>query len=186
MASSSQVPGYDSTRRTTGGPAYAGTQQGGDPTTEPGQYPPSMDHGIFGGNLPSGTGAPGTQGARGTGGVDPTNEPGQTLDGFTGLSAKDIASTGAPGSQGTTPTDGGGPDAVTITRPGSYLSGSYAQDTVRDSIGGAADWTQANDDGYGSSGPQLPGLEGNQPLAGEGRFQPGGGRVLRGGRAVRG
>lgn len=186
MASSSSVPGYDSTKRTTGGPAYAGRQQGGDPTTEPGQYPTDGDHGIFGGPLPMGTGAPGTQGAHGTGGVDPTNEPGQTLDSMTGLSAEDIGKTGAPGTQGSTSADGGGPDSVTVTRPGSYLSGSYAQDTVHDSVSGVADWTQANDDGYGSDGPQLPGLKGNQPQAGEGRFQPGGGHVLRGGRSVRG
>jgi hypothetical protein len=186
MANSSQVPGYDSTRRTTGGPASAGTGSSGDPTTEPGQYPPPDANAIFGGPLPSGTGAPGTAGARGTGGLDPTVEPGQVDDNFTGLSRSDVTSTGAPGSQGSTVKTGSGGDSVTVTRPGSYLSGSYAQDTVRDDIAGPADWTQANDDGYGTSGPQLPGLAGNQPVAGEGRFQPGGGHVMRGGRAVRG
>ncbi len=188
MANSSQVPGYDGMRRSgSDGPPYSGLQRGGDPTTEPGQYPPPGQNDIFGGSLPMGTGAPGTQGASGTSGVDPTNEPGQTLDSVTGLPASAIGSTGAPGSQGSTPNTGSGPDSVTFTRPGSYQSGSYAQDTVRDSISGPADWTQANDDGYGSSGPQLPGLQGNQPVAGSGRFQPGsGGQVLRGGRSVRG
>lgn len=184
MASSTDVPGYSSTKRTSGGPPYSGIQQGGDPTSEPGQYPPGNDHGIFGGPLPTGTGAPGTGG--GSGGGDDTTEPGQLTDGLTGISDSDITSSGAPGSQGTTPTSGTGPDSITFTRPGSYQSGSYAQDTVRDSVSGSADWTQANDDGYGSNGPQLPGLQGNQPVPG-GKFQPGsGGHVLRGGRAVRG
>jgi hypothetical protein len=187
MPNSSQVPGYDNTRRVTGGtPPYSGLQEGGDPTTEPGQYPPGNDSGIFGGPLPTGTGAPGTQGARGTGGVDPTNEPGQTLDSMTGLSAQQVSSTGAPGTQGAEPDLGSGSDSVTFTRPGSYLNGSYAQDTVRDNVSGPGDWTQANSEGYGNDTNQLPGLKGNQPVPG-GRFQPGGGgRVLRGGRAVQG
>jgi len=187
MANSSQVPGYDGTRRTTGGnPPYSGVQQGGDPTTEPGQYPPPDQNAFFGGPLPTSTGAPGTQGARGTGSVDPTNEPGQTTDSLTGLPASDVASTGAPGSPGADPSLGSGPDSVTITRPGSYLSGSNAQDTVRAAVSGPGDWTQANNEGYGSDANQLPGLKGNQPAPG-GRFQPGGGgQVLRGGRAVRG
>lgn len=174
-------PGYDSTRRTSGGPQYSGTQQGGDPTTEPGQYPPGSDHGIFGGPLPTGTGAPGTAGAGGS--ADPTNEPGQVQDGLTGISTADITQTGAPGTQGTTPTSGDGPDAVTFTK-GSAGINTYENATVRDSVAGTADWTQANDDGYGSGGPKLPGMQ--EPQAGTGRFQPGGGRVLRGGRAVRG
>jgi hypothetical protein len=185
MASSSEVPGYSSTKRTKGGTAVSGVASGGtDPTNEPGQYPPGSDHGIFGGTLPTGTGAPGTAGGGGAG-SDPTTEPGQLSDGMTGISDSDISDTGAPGSQGTTPTSGGGPDAVTFTRPGSYQSGSYASDTVRDSVSGSADWTQANDDGYSSGGPQLPGIKGNEPAAGGGRYQPGGGSVLRGGRAVR-
>jgi hypothetical protein len=177
-------PGYDSARRSPDGPPYSGIQQGGDPTTEPGQYPPGNDHGIFGGPLPTTTGAPGTAGGRAAA-ADPTNMPGQVVDGLTGLSEHDITSTGAPGSQGTTPTSGGGPDTVTFTRPSAGIS-PFVQETIRDSVGGPADWTQANDDGYGSSAAQLPGLQGNQPQAGQGKFQPGGGRVLRGGRAVRG
>lgn len=187
MTSSTQVPGYDSTKRISGGPKISGNDQGpADPTNEAGQYPPGGWGGmIFGGQLPQGTGAPGTAGGGGAG-DDDTVEAGQTVDGLTGLAPADINGTGAPGTQGTTPSGGTGPDAVTFTRPGSFGSGSYAQDTVRDSVSGSADWTAANDDGYASGGPQLPGIKGNEPAAGSGRFQPGGGRVLRGGRAVAG
>lgn len=177
-------PGYDSRKQTPGSTSVSGTGSSGtDPTNEPGQYPPGSDHGIFGGPLPTGTGAPGTAGASGL--PDPTNQPGQTQDGLTGISEHDITSTGATGSQGTNPTDGGGPDSVSFTRPTAGVTG-YESITVRDSVGGPADWTQANDDGYASGGPQLPGIKGNEPQAGSSRFQPGGGSVLRGGRAVRG
>lgn len=177
-------PGYDSRKQTAGTTKVSGTGGGGtDPTNEPGQYPVGNDHGIFGGPLPAGTGAPGTAGASGT--PDATNEPGQTQDGLTGISEHDITDTGAPGTQGTTPTSGGGPDAITFTRPTAGVTG-YESISVSDSVGGTADWTQANDDGYGSGGPQLPGIKGNEPQAGSNRFQPGGGSVLRGGRAVRG
>jgi hypothetical protein len=178
-------PGYDSRKQAVSTTKVSGTGSSGtDPTNEPGQYPAGNDHGIFGGPLPNGTGAPGTAGA--SGGSDPTTEPGQLQDGLTGISEAQITETGAPGTQGTTPTSGGGPDSVSFTRAGSYLSGTYQSETVSDSVGGPADWTQANDDGYDSGGPQLPGIKGNEPAAGGSRFQPGGGRVMRGGRAVRG
>lgn len=177
-------PGYSPTRQTTGaGRKVSGRASSGDPTAEPGQYPPGSDHGIFGGPLPTGTGAPGTAGAHGI--PDPTLEPGQDIDGLTGISEHDIESTGAPGSQGTTPTNGGGPDSVTFTAP---TAGILPNEdiTVSDSIAGPQDWTQANDDGYASGGPQLPGIKGNEPEAGGSRYQPGGGSVMRGGRSVRG
>jgi pilus assembly protein FimV len=175
-------PGYDNRKRTVGTTKVSGTGGAGtDPTNEPGQYPPGTDHGIFGGPLPTGTGAPGTAGAGGS--ADATNEPGQTQDGLTGISEHDITATGAPGTQGTTPTSGGGPDSISFTRPTAGVT-TYEGLTVNDSVGGPADWTQANDDGYASSGPKLPAMQ--EPEAGTGRFQPGGGHVLRGGRAVRG
>lgn len=177
-------PGYSSTRQNTGaGRKVSGVAGSGDPTAEPGQYPPGTDHGIFGGPLPSGTGAPGSAGTRGT--PDPTNEPGQTSDGLTGVTDAQITQTGAPGSQGTTPTSGGGPDSVTFTAPGAGILPNEDV-TVQDSTSGPQDWTQANDDGYASGGPQLPGIKGNEPEAGGARFQPGGGSVMRGGRSVRG
>jgi hypothetical protein len=52
---------------------------------------------------------------------------------------------------------------------------------VSDDLEGPHDSTQANDQGYGTGGPQLPGIAGNEPVPG-GKFQPGSGRVLRGGR----
>lgn len=176
-------PGYDGRKQAAPTTKVSGAGGGGDPTLEPGQYPPGADHGIFGGPLPAGTGAPGTAGA--TGGSDPTTEPGQTQDGLTGISEAQITQTGAPGTQGTVP-DPGGSSQVTFTRPGSYLTGTYDPVTVGYTTDGPQDGTQANDDGYASGGPQLPGLKGNEPQAGSNRFQPGGGHVMRGGRAVRG
>jgi hypothetical protein len=178
-------PGYDSQTYVKGTNQVSGTAAGStDPTNEPGQYPvdDGAQHNIFGGPLPAGTGAPGTQGGGGRG-SDPTTEPGQLTDGLTGITDREITSSGAPGTQGTTPTNGGGPDAVTFTRPTAGVT-PYENISIRDSVSGPADWTQANDDGYASSGPKLPGMQ--EPQAGSGKFQPGGGRVLRGGRAVRG
>src|SRR5690348_12102717 len=98
-------PGYSSTKQNAGTTKLSGHGGGGDPTLEPGQYPPGSDHGIFGGPLPAGTGAPGTQGAGGL--PDPTNQPGQLEDGLTGITTAEITQTGAPGTQGTTATSGG-------------------------------------------------------------------------------
>lgn len=156
--------------------AYSGRPAGGmDPTLEPGNYASS----LFGVALPQGTGAPGSQGAApGAGNDDPTNEPGQLNEGLSGLGPADTANTGAPGSAGAT-NGSSGPDTVTYTRPGSYLSGTYKQDVVSDTISGSGDWTQAIDGSYGA-GPQLPGIQGNMP-DGTGA---GAGQVRRGGRAV--
>jgi hypothetical protein len=65
---------------------------------------------------------------------------------------------------------------VDFTRPGSYLTGSYGQDTVRDEVEGAGNWTEANDSGYGTGGPKLPGM--NEPTS----TGAGQGSVMRGGR----
>lgn len=156
--------------------AFSGTSAQADPTNQPGQYPGS----LFGMNLPGGTGAPGTQGAS-AGSADPTNQPGQLNEGISGEGPSQTADTGAPGSQGVTLVPGG-PDAVHYTRPGSYMSGTYQQDAFNDHVSGSADWTQANDSGYASGGPQLPGIKGHEP-DGTGSGQ---GRVLHGGRSVRG
>ena len=171
-----QVPGYGdvSGARETG--AYSGTKGGGvDPTNEPGNYGPS----IFGVALPQGTGAPGSTGATYSGEVDPTNQPGQLYEGISGEGPSQTANTGAPGSTGAT-NGGAGPDAVSYTRPGSYLSGTYQADTVHDSISGPNDWTQAIDGSYAGGGPQLPGVKGNEPTS----TGAGGGRVMRGGRGA--
>lgn len=162
------------------GSAYSGTSGGSDPTTEPGQYPPSNTS-IFGGSLPTGTGAPGTRG--GGGGADVTAEAGQLTDGLTGVTDAQISQTGAPGTS-TSPVSGGGGTSVDYTKPGSFLSGTYQQETSSETIAGTGSSTEANQEGYGTGGPQLPGIKGNEPVPG-GKFQPGGGRVLRGGRSVR-
>lgn len=170
------TPGQDtgtgnvSGARQTG--SYSGTQTGMDPTFEKGNYADS----LFGVALPQGTGAPGSQGAVHDAGTDPTNEPGQLNEGLSGLGPADTANTGAPGSAGAV-NGGAGPDAVKYTRPGSYLSGTYVQDAVNDSISGTSDWTQAIDGSYGGAHPQIPGLA--EPTS----TGAGGGRVMRGGRA---
>lgn len=160
----------------------SGTSESGDPTNEPGQYPVGgWGTSIFGGTLPTGTGAPGTAGARPGGMSDPTNEPGQVEDGLTGISTEQITNTGAPGTS-TTPNQGEGGESVTYTRPGSFMTGTYQSDSFSDELSGPQDSTQANDEGYATGGPQLPGIKGNEPTAGGNRYQPGTGRVLRGGR----
>ena len=152
--------------------AAAPQHPGVDPTLEPGNYGPS----LFGVALPQGTGAPGSAGAGGA--ADPTNQTGQLNEGLSGEGPAQTADTGAPGTTGAQ-NAAGGPDSVTFTQPGSYLSGTYQQDTVHDSVSGTGDWTQAIDGSYGG-GPQLPGIAGNMP-DGTGAGQ---GRVMRGGRAV--
>jgi hypothetical protein len=172
MTTPGSTPGYGNVAgaRETG--AFSGTQSGMDPTFEKGNYAGS----LFGVPLPQGTGAPGSPGAvAGTG--DPTNEPGQTALPVTGQGPDVIASTGAPGSAGQQ-NHGGGADSVHYTRPGSYLSGTYVQDMVQDSVSGTDDWTQANDGSYAGPGQQLPGVSGNEPTS----TGAGQGRVVRGGR----
>src|ERR1700749_2288994 len=127
MADSNSVAGYDATRASRGAPDRSGTGGGGDVTTQLGQQPGEASHGIFGGPRPTGTGAPGSAGGGGGDGA-PTNLPGQDTDSFTGLSHDDITSTNAPGTAGATPSTGSGSDSVDFTRPGSYLSGTYASD----------------------------------------------------------
>ena len=143
---------------------------GGDPSNEPGQYPAS----LFGVALPQGTGAAGSAGASGA--ADPSNEPGQLSEGISGLGASATADTGAPGSAGQQNGSSGG-TTISYTRPGSYLTGTNATDTVQDNISGPGDWTQAIDGSYAGGGPQLPGIRGNEPTS----TGAGGGRVLRGG-----
>jgi hypothetical protein len=62
------------------------------------------------------------------------------------------------------------------------MTGTYQSDSFSDELSGPQDSTQANDEGYATGGPQLPGIKGNEPTAGGNRYQPGTGRVLRGGR----
>jgi hypothetical protein len=166
--------------------AFSGTRNhDGDVTNMLGQYPPGdWGNALFGGTLPTGTGAPGTQGPNLAGPTDPTNEPGQTSDSVTGLPDSSIGQTGAPGAA-TTPNTTGGGTAISYSQPGAYLSGTQQSEQVQDDLDGSRDSTQANDIGYASGGPQLPGLAGNEPRASVGRFQPGGGKVLRGGRAIK-
>jgi len=167
--------------KVSGNTRVAGTGTSADPTVEPGQYPPTMDHGIFGGALPTGTGAPGTGG--GAGGGDPTTEAGQLTGSLAGVTDAQVTDTGAPGTS-TSPSGGGG-TSVSYTRPGSYLSGTYQSDVASEVIDGPGSATEANSEGYATGGPQLPGISGNEPNPNKGPYQPGSGRVLRGGRSVR-
>jgi len=177
----SKVSGTDASR------AWSGTRNhDGDDTSMAGQYPgdPSWANALFGGPLPTGTGAPGTQGARHSGSDDPTNEPGQLTEGLSGTGPPATTQTGAPGAATTPNTEGGG-TVISYTNPGSPYGGTYQSEQVSDDLSGGRDSTQANDEGYASGGPQIPGLAGNEPRAGVGRFQPQGGKVLRGGRDVK-
>ena len=154
--------------------AGAGAFASDDPANQPGQYPPS----LFGVALPQGTGAGGSAGA--SGGADPANQPGQLNEGISGLGPSATADTGAPGTGGAENGTGGG-TTISYTRPGSFLTGTNITDTIRDEISGTGDWTQAIDGSYAGGGPQLPGIAGNEPTSGGGRYQPGSGRVLHGG-----
>jgi hypothetical protein len=183
----SQVPGYGPARRAgedeTG--ASSGVRERDDVTSLPGQLPGENDHGIFGGPLPAGTGAPGSEPSRRTASpADATNLPGQLGEVFTGVPVSDAAGYSPSlkiGTQGAVPSTGTGPDPVSFTRPGSYLSGTYAAETVRGDIEGPGNWTEANDSGYATGGPQLPGIRGNEPVAGGDRYQPGApGRIRHG------
>jgi hypothetical protein len=172
--------------------AFSGPRDRGtpDPTNLAGQYPPGgWGNAIFGGPLPDGTGAPGSQGAKyDNATTDPTDQPGQLDEGLSGLGAADTADTGAPGTA-TSPVSAAGGTVVSYTQPGSYSSGTYQSEAVRTDLSGPTDSTQANDEGYATGGPKLPGMF--EPAAGGGpsSYQPSGGNdsghVLRGGRAVR-
>jgi hypothetical protein len=178
MANSDHYPPSGKTNADTR--PYSGVAENSDPTAQPGQYPPGgWGTSIFGGTLPTGTGAPGTSGDGEP--LDATNERGQTRDGYAGIDNSAIVNSGAPGSQGAV--DSGGGAAITYTMPQDGI-GPYANVTVNDSTSGPTDSTQANDQGYATGGPQFPGNAGNEPQAGSSRYQPGGGHVLRGGRAI--
>ena len=153
----------------------SGTGSGGDTSSQPGQYPPGS---FFGISVPSGTGAPGTAGANPMAADDPTIMSGQNTPVIGGESERDVTMTGAPGSAGapSNPSESG--QAITYTKAGSWLTGTYESDTFHEETSGTGDSTQANAVGYGSSGPQLPALKGNQPTS----TGAGGGRVMRGGR----
>lgn len=173
------VPGYGPADQVAGksGKDSQGDSRGGDPTNQPGQYPGS----LFGMPLPQGTGAPGSRGAAGSA-SDPTNQPGQLNEGLTGTGPPQTDHTGAPGTQGANPALGKGSDTVTFTKLSAGL-GPYVTESVRDEISGPGDWTAANDQGYASGGPQLPGIKGNEPSVNEGPFTArSGGTVRRGGR----
>ena len=75
---------------------YAGSRHP-TPSNEPGQYPPgSSANALFGGPQPTGTGAPGTQGARPDASTDPTAEPGQMTEGISGIGPPETVDSGAP------------------------------------------------------------------------------------------
>ena len=165
--------------------AWSGTSaHDGDPTNMEGQYPPgSWGNALFGGPQPLGSGAPGTQGATYSASSDVTNEPGQLTEGLSGTGPADNGRSGAPG-MATSPNNSGGGTQVRYTNPGAGV-GTFHSTVMPADLSGPADSTQANDEGYATGGPQLPGIAGNEPQAMSNRSQTGGGRVLRGGRAIR-
>jgi hypothetical protein len=177
---------------------------GSNHSEEPGQYPTTAWN-QFG--LPEqnfGSGAPGSAAPSSTVDQGTTNEPGQypDRDDFTGVtySLGGAAGTGAPGSAGVgADSQGGpgGPDRVTYSKVTFYKGQrsdgeefsepgglGYGVDTVSATVGGKGDWTQANPQGY-QADQQMPGVAGNTPAPGDGRFQTdgqnGSGHVLYGG-----
>lgn len=151
-----------------------GRSDGPNVTLMPGQYPAD----LFGVRLPDGTGAPGTGGASPTdASADATNMPGQLNEEFSGEGPDETAETGSPGSQGVVNSAGG--EGITFTPAGYLDGGPYREASTSAHVDGMGDWTQANTDGY-AGGKTLPGLEGNRPTS----TGAGGGRVMRGGRAV--
>ena len=174
---------------------------GSNSTEEPGQYP-APAFAQFG--LPAqnfGSGAPGGMPTSSEVDMGDTNEPGQypDRDTFTGVtySLGGPSGSGAPGTTGIGRDLAGGPDTIRATKATFYKSiyevvddpagwdesngAGYKQITVHDSVGGYADWTQANDHSYGP-GFNMPGVEGNTPTPGSGQFQTGAGNVMYGGR----
>lgn len=154
-------------------------------TEEPGQYPTTAFH-LMG--LPEqnfGSGAPGT--AAPSNEIDPggTNQPGQypSREDFTGVA---MDGSGAPGTQGISGGHTGGPDTVVWDEPtfykGEHTPGEfdddgagegkgYAQATTGAQVSGRGDWTQANTQGYQADAQyQMPGVAGNTPAPGDGRF----------------
>ena len=161
-------------------PAGGGQVETGPPSGD--GHNPQYHMSLFGfsGAQFADSGAPGSQGASPTdASTDPTNQPGQLDEGISGIDASANAHSGAPGTMGAQ-NGGAGPDRVTYTEPGSFLSGTNTSATVNDSISGPGDWTQAIDGSYGGS-VNLPSITGNQPQAGSGPYQPGSGRVRHGG-----
>lgn len=151
-------------------------------TEEPGQYPTTAWH-WFGlpeqkfGSGAAGSGQPSTEEDQGG-----TNQPGQypSREDFTGVA---LDGTGAPGTQGISGGNTGGSDRVVFDEPtfykGQHTSGNfddggqgYKQDSTGATISGRGDWTQANSQGYQADAQyQMPGVAGNTPSPGDGRYQ---------------
>lgn len=140
------LPVQDETSGAGGSPPAGGSVLDLGSTLEPGQYPPRED---FTGVPLGGSGAPGSSGV----GYEP---------------------------QG----NGGGPDSVQYTKDTTWksehdLSGmepGYVQMNTGANVyttpGKPADWTQANPQAYaGRDDLFLPGLAGNMPVPGSGRYQ---------------
>lgn len=174
-------------------------------TTEPGQYPTTawalmgLPEQNFGSGAPGST-PPSTE-------LDPggTNQPGQypNRDDFTGVSYSGFQPDGSAGVGMATDEGGSGPDTVHWDDPtfykglyqaaedaydddGAGQGKGYRQETARVSVGGDGDWTQANAQGYNARPDlQMPGVGGNTPTPGSGRYQTdgqnGSGHVMYGG-----
>lgn len=151
-------------------------------TEEPGQYPTTAWH-LFG--LPEqtfGSGAAGSNQPSGELDKGHTNQPGQypSREDFTGVA---LDGSGAPGTQGVSAGNPGGSDSVTYDfptfykgqrDPGPHDEGEegYHQDTTNATVSGRGDWTQANTQGYQADAQyQMPGVAGNTPAPGDGRYQ---------------
>lgn len=154
----------------------------------PGQYPAPAWTGY---GLPVQDETSGAAGSSPAGGhvVDQgdTVQPGQypAREDFTGVP---LGGSGAPGSAGIgygpQGAGAGGPDSVTYTKDTTWksehdpqgLSPGYVQNQTGGQVAGPGNWTEANPQSYaGRDDLFLPGLAGNMPLPGSGRYQTDGG-----------
>jgi hypothetical protein len=159
-----------------------------DKVNQPGQYPTTAWTEM---ELPEqnfGSGAAGTVHPSGVQDEGDTNQPGQypDRDDFTGVpySLGGVSGSGAPGTAGIAYDGQGGPDTVVYDKPefykGQHDDGAFdepdgrgnAKNTIQATVSGQGDWTQANPEGYQAPAQfQMPGVAGNTPAPGDGRFQ---------------
>lgn len=153
----------------------------------PGQYPAAAFAGF---GLPVQDETSGAAGSAPAGGqmedVGGTLEPGQypAREDFTGVP---LGGSGAPGSEGVgQPQPQRGPDSVTWTidttqksehdGSGQGMVQGYVQKQTSAQVSGPGNWTEANAQSYdGADNLFLPGLAGNMPVPGSGRYQTDGG-----------
>jgi hypothetical protein len=158
-------------------------------TIQPGQWPATDAFTLMG--LPAqdeSTGAGGSTAPES--GLDDghTEQPGQYPASMP-IVGTPLGGTGAPGTAGIPPqSQHNGPDSVTFSpftqgyKPSRDEQEGQDTQTYTAPVSGTSDWTQANGQSYGGADQFfLPGIAGNMPQPGSGRFTTGAGTVRVGG-----